>query len=69
MLSLFEQVLMVDLLAKGTTINWAYYVSLMQKFQDIIKAERRGMLKKGAQLLQNNAPVHSVHVIQMKVNS
>ncbi len=58
-------VVMMDFLAKGTTITGTYYASLLQKLREAIKTERRGMLTKGIHLLQDNAPVHNTHVAQM----
>nr|XP_027237651.1 uncharacterized protein LOC113828820 [Penaeus vannamei] len=49
---------MMDFLAKGTAITGTYYASLSQKLREAIKTKRRGMLTRGTQLLQDNAPVH-----------
>ena len=62
-------VVMMDFLAKGTTINGAYYASLLQKLRVAIKTERRGMLTKGVRLLQDNAPVHNSRVAQTEALS
>ena len=61
---------MMDFLAKGTTINGAYYyASLLQKLWVAIKTERRGMLTKGVRLIQDNAPVHNSPVAQTEALS
>lgn len=62
-------VVMMDFLAKGTTITGTYYASLLQKLREAIKTERRGMLTKGVRLLQDNVPVHNAHVAQTKARS
>ena len=62
-------VVMMDFLAKGTTINGAYYASLLKKLRNSIKTERRGMLTRGVRLLQDNAPVHNLHVAQTETRS
>ena len=62
-------VVMMDFLAKGTTITGAYYASLLRKLRDAIKLKRRGMLTKGVRLLQDNAPVHNSHVAQTEARS
>ncbi|CAI5792688.1 Hypothetical predicted protein [Podarcis lilfordi] len=62
-------VVMMDFLAKGTTITGTYYASLLQKLQKAIKIERCGMLTKGVRLLQDNAPVHNLHVAQREARS
>ena len=62
-------VVMMDFLAKGTTITGAYYASLLRKLWDSIKLKRRGMLTKGVRLLQDNAPVHNSHVAQIEARS
>ena len=60
---------MMDFLAKGTTISGTYYASLLKKLRKSIKTERRGMLTRGVRLLQDNAPVHNSHVAQTEARS
>ena len=60
---------MMDFLAKGTTINGAYYASLLQKLRMTIKTERRSMLTKGVRFLEDNAPVHNSRVAQTEALS
>ena len=62
-------VVMMDFLAKGTTITGTYYASLLKKLRKSIKTERRGMLTRGVRLLQDNAPVHNLHVAQTEARS
>ncbi|XP_076455803.1 glycerophosphocholine cholinephosphodiesterase ENPP6-like [Babylonia areolata] len=62
-------VVMMDFLANATTITGAYYTSLLQKLQEAIKAERRGMLTKGVRLQQDNTPVHILHVVLTEARS
>jgi histone-lysine N-methyltransferase SETMAR len=62
MLSVFwdcRGVILTDYLAKGETINSAYYCTLLNKLRDALKKKRRGMLTKGIRLLADNAPAHS----------
>ncbi|XP_030003909.1 histone-lysine N-methyltransferase SETMAR-like [Sphaeramia orbicularis] len=57
-----EGVLMVDYLQKGQTINGEFYASELRKLKKEIKAKRRGKLRAGVLLLQDNAPVHTAQV-------
>uniref|UniRef100_A0A672ZDH7 Mos1 transposase HTH domain-containing protein n=1 Tax=Sphaeramia orbicularis TaxID=375764 RepID=A0A672ZDH7_9TELE len=56
------QILMVDYLQKGQTINGEFYASELRKLKKEIKAKRRGKLRAGVLLLQDNAPVHTAQV-------
>ncbi|CAI5772757.1 Hypothetical predicted protein [Podarcis lilfordi] len=62
-------VVMMDFLAKGTTITGTYFASLLQKLWKAIKIERHGMLTKVVNILQDNAPVHNLHVAQSEARS
>lgn len=53
-----EGVILVDFLQKGATITGAYYANLIPKLRDAIKEKRRGKLRKGVLLHQDNAPSH-----------
>lgn len=64
-----QGVLLIDFLQKGTTINGAYYASLLVKLRAAIKEKRRGMLTKGVRLLQDNAPVHNSRVALTQARS
>ena len=52
-------VIMVDYLAKGETINSAYYCTLLRRLREEIKSKRHGMLSKKVLLHQDNARVHT----------
>ena len=51
----------------NTTVNAAYYASLLHKLRDAIKEKRQGMLSCGVRLLHNNTPVHTVAVAKAAV--
>jgi histone-lysine N-methyltransferase SETMAR len=55
-------ILMIDYLEKGNTINGEYYANELRQLRDILKIKRRGKLRKGVLLLQDNAPVHTAHI-------
>ncbi|CAI5761921.1 Hypothetical predicted protein [Podarcis lilfordi] len=57
-------VVMMDFLAKGTTITGTYCTKLLLKLRKAIKTERHGMLTKDVRLLRDNTPVHNSHVAQ-----
>jgi len=63
-----QGVIMVDYLEQGKTITGDYYASLLVKLRDAIKDKRRGKLRNGALLLQDNAPSHSSHVTVAAMN-
>lgn len=54
-----EGVLMIDYLPKNTTMNADYYAILLDRLREEIKEKRRGKLRKGILILQDNAPVHT----------
>ena len=54
-----EGVIMVDYLKKGQTINGEYYANELRNLREAIKNKRRGKLRRGVWLLQDNAPVHT----------
>ncbi|CAI5770974.1 Hypothetical predicted protein [Podarcis lilfordi] len=62
-------VVLMDFLAKGTTITETYYASLLQKLRKAIKIEKHGILTKGVCLLQDNASIHNLHVTQTEARS
>ena len=47
---------------KGQTINGEYYASNLRQLKEAIKSKRRGKLRAGVLLLQDNAPVHTAQV-------
>ena len=53
---------MIDYLEQGETINGEYYASELRQLKDAIKEKRRGKLRAGVLLLQDNAPVHTSQV-------
>jgi len=57
-----EGILMIDYLDTGATITGEYYANLLAQLRDEIKTKRRGKLRKGVLLLQDNAPVHTAQV-------
>jgi histone-lysine N-methyltransferase SETMAR len=52
-------ILLVDYLPKGQTITGLYYSNLLKKLREAIVSKRRGKLRRGVLLLQDNAPVHT----------
>lgn len=52
-------VIMVDYLAKGETINSAYYCTLLRRLRETIKEKRPGLLSKKVLFHQDNARVHT----------
>jgi len=57
-----EGVIMIDYLKKGHTINGEHYANQLRKLRQEIKIKRRGKLRRGVWLLQDNAPVHTAQV-------
>lgn len=57
-----EGVIMIDYLQKGKTINGQYYADELRQLREKIKEKRRGKLRRGVWLLQDNAPVHTSQV-------
>ena len=60
-----EDVLLVDFLQRGATINGPYYASLLHWFRSSILEKRHGKLKRGVLLLHNNASVHKCSITQL----
>jgi len=50
---------MVDYLEHGRTITGEYYSQLLIRLREAIKLKRRGKLRKGVLMLQDNAPSHT----------
>lgn len=63
-----EGVLMVDYLQIGSTINGQYYASELRQLREQIKKKRRGKLRRGVWLLQDNAPAHTSQVAVAAAN-
>ena len=55
-------ILLIGFEERNTTVNAAYYASLLHKLRDAIKEKRLGMLSRGVGLLHDNAPVHTAAV-------
>lgn len=60
-----DGILLIDYLAKGSTINAVYYAELLRKVRQAIVEKRRGKLSKGILFLQDNAPVHTARVAKL----
>ena len=60
-------ILLIDFKERNTTVNAAYYASLLHKLRDAIKEKRRGMLSRGVRLHHDNAPVHTAAVAKAAV--
>lgn len=57
-----EGVIMIDYLERGHTITGHYYAEELRRLRQAIKDKRRGKLRAGVLLLQDNAPAHTSHV-------
>ena len=53
-----DDILPIDYLPKGQSINAEYYSSLLVQLKDILKEKRRGKVTKGVLFLHDNAPAH-----------
>ena len=57
-----QGVIMLDFLAKKSTITSAYYANLLDQLRTAIREKRRGKLSKGTLLQQDNARVHTCKI-------
>ena len=57
-----QGVIMLDFLAKKSTITGAYYANLLDQLRTVIREKRRGKLSKGILLQQDNARVHTCKI-------
>ena len=57
-----QGVIMLDFLAKKSTITVAYYANLLDQLRTAICEKRRGKLSKGILLQQDNASVHTCKI-------
>ena len=57
-----QGVVMLDFLAKKSTITGAYYANLLDQLRTAIREKRRGKLSKGILLQQDNARVHTCKI-------
>lgn len=60
-------ILLIDYLQKGKTITGEYYANLLDKLKTAVVEKRPGMTKKKVLFHQDNAPVHSSHVVTEKL--
>ena len=60
-------ILLIDYLQKGQTINAEYYSSLLVQLKDILKENRSGKVSKGVLFLHDNAPAHWALATQKKL--
>ena len=57
-----QGIIMLDFLAKKSTITVAYYANLLDQLRTVIREKRRGKLSKGILLQQDNARVHTCKI-------
>ena len=57
-----QGVIMLDFLAKKSTITVAYYANLLDQLRTVIREKRRGKLSNGILLQQDNARVHTCKI-------
>ena len=57
-----EGIIMIDYLPQGHTITGLYYAQELRRLREEIKSKRRGKLRRGVLLLQDNAPAHTSRV-------
>jgi len=62
-----DDVLLIDYLSKGQTINAEYYSFLLVKLKDILKEKRCGKFTKGVLFLHESAPTHRALATQKKL--
>jgi len=62
-----DDILHIDYLPKGQTINAEYYSSLLVQLKDILKEKRRGKFTKRVLFLHDNAPAHPALTTQKKL--
>ena len=62
-----EDVLLVDFLLRGTTINGPYYASLLHQLRSSIQEKDRGKLRCSVLLIHNSAPVHMSNITQAAI--
>ena len=62
-----EGVLMIDYLEQRKTVTGIYYAELIRKIRAVIKEKRRGKLRQGVLLHQDNAPAHTSAVAKAAI--
>ena len=55
-----QEVIMIDYIEQGRSINGAYYVGELRRLRQEIAGKRREKLTRGVLLLQDNAPAHKL---------
>ncbi|XP_048252672.1 histone-lysine N-methyltransferase SETMAR-like [Haliotis rufescens] len=60
-------VIHIDYLPHGTIMNGEYYAKLLKQVRQSIKVKRRGKIRRGILLHQDNTPVHTSHVAMTAV--
>ena len=63
-----KDIVFIDYLQKGKTINGEYYAKLLRELRQAIKSKRPGKLTKGVLLHQDNAPAHKSLVAMSAVH-
>jgi len=62
-----NDILLIDYVPKGQTINAEHYLSLLVQLKDILKEKRRGKFTKVVLFLHDNAPAHRALATQKKL--
>ena len=62
-----DDILLIDYLLKGKTINAEYYSSLLVQLKDILNEKRRVKVAKLVLFLHDNAPAHRALATQKKL--
>jgi histone-lysine N-methyltransferase SETMAR len=62
-----NDILLIDYLSKGQTINAEYYSSLLMQLKGTLKEKRRGNFTKDVLFLHDNAPAHRALATQKKL--
>jgi hypothetical protein len=62
-----DNILLVDYVSKGQTINAEYYSSLLVQSKDILKEKLRGKVPKAVLFLHGNVPAHRALATQKKL--
>ena len=57
-----QGIIMLDFLAKKSTITVGYYANLLDQLKTVIREKHRGKLSKGILLQQDNARVHTCKI-------
>lgn len=54
-----QGVILTNYLPKGSTVTGEYYATELRQLKEALKTKRRGKLRNGVLLLQDNAPAHT----------